>query len=50
VAKRKPKLKLVALLPPKGPPTNVRPAGAHRSAREVDRSIVKIELRKFEAE
>jgi hypothetical protein len=50
VAKRKPKHKLMALLPPKGPPANVRPAGAHRSAREIDRSIVKVELRKFEAE
>jgi hypothetical protein len=48
--KRKRKHKLVALLPPKGPPINVRPAGAHKDRRTEDRTIVKVELRKFEAE
>jgi hypothetical protein len=50
MSKRKKKMKLVALLPPKGPPTNVRPGGAHRDRREPGRDVVKIELRKFEAE
>jgi hypothetical protein len=50
MGKRKPKFKLVALLPPKGPPTNVRPGGAHRDRRDVGRSLVKAELRKFEPE
>jgi hypothetical protein len=45
---RKRKHKLVALVPPRGPATNVRPAGAHRDKREPTRDIVKIELRKFE--
>lgn len=46
----KKKRRLIALVPPKGPATNIRPAGAHRDRREVERSIVKLELRKFEAE
>jgi hypothetical protein len=47
---KKKRRRLVALVPPKGPATNVRPAGAHRDRRMVERSIVKLELRKFEAE
>jgi hypothetical protein len=38
------------MLPRMGPATNVRPAGAHKSRREVARAIVKAELRKFEEE
>lgn len=48
MAKRK--RKLIALMPAKGPPTNLRPAGAHRNRRELTRNIVKAELRKFEEE
>jgi hypothetical protein len=48
--KRKRQRKLLALLPPRGPATNVRPAGAHRDKRALARNIVKIELRKFDEE
>ena len=50
MTKRKKKRRLVALVPRMGPATNVRPAGAHRDEREMERSIVKLALRKFEAE
>jgi hypothetical protein len=50
MTKQKKKRRLVALVPRMGPATNVRPAGAHRDLREPERSIVKLELRKFEAE
>ena len=50
MAKRKRKHRLLAMLPRMGPATNVRPAGAHKSRREVARAIVKAELRKFEEE
>jgi hypothetical protein len=46
MSKRKKKHRLIALVPRMGPPTNLRPAGAHRD----ERRVAKLELRKFEAE
>ncbi len=50
MTKRKKRRRLVALVPRLGPAVNVRPAGAHRDRRALERSIVKLELRKFEAD
>jgi hypothetical protein len=50
MSKAKKKRRVVALVPRMGPPQNLRPAGAHRDRRDDDRRIVKLELRKFEAE
>ncbi len=50
MSKPKKKRRLVALVPRLGPPENLRPGGAHRNRRREDRAIVKLELRKFEAD
>jgi hypothetical protein len=46
--KKKPVEKLV--MPRAGPPTNLRPGGFHKDARLEDRSEIKAELRKLDAD
>ena len=47
---KKRRRKLRAIVPRLGPPTNLRPAGAHESAKHYDRKKMKAALRRENAE